>query len=258
MAPGTTVVGGPSQHVTWPGDGGAKCDPWLDSSWCESDGDGDCMTSQLPAGSEEGVLGACGPGGTIGGRDGGTGSPNPTPADTACTTLDPALNDAAVQTGLRDLWQQSGIDKPQDQRAEAGGWIVRNTDGSHRLVPLSDMVREPCRLNGNWLAPLGTVGFVHTHPFRSHEVMIACGPVSRELPDGRSIPILGKNGQYLYHTYSNRPSPADRDLLQNVVNNIRRLRGESALQGYVIDNERITQYTGTNNREDKPYGRCGY
>lgn len=136
---------------------------------------------------------------------------------------------------------------------------MRNVDGSHRLVPLQDAVRGPCSINGNWTAPPGAVGFVHTHPFTAGEVMQACGPITQQLPDGRSVPIFGSDGRTLYHRYTNQPSPADRDLLATVINNsIRRSQGMPPIVGYVIDNERITKYTGTNDFHDRTYNRCGY
>jgi hypothetical protein len=168
------------------------------------------------------------------------------------------LNDAAVQAGFKDLWNQSGYSLEQHQRREAGAWVVRDPSGSHRLVYLADAVSTACSINGNWNAPEGTVAFVHTHPFTSREVMTACGPITRRLSDGREVPLIGKDGAPVYHRYGNGPSPADRDLLQNVVNGVRKLQGKPALEGFVIDNERITRFTGTNDMKDQGYDRCGY
>lgn len=59
------------------------------------------------------------------------------------------------------------------------------------------------------------------------------------------------------HTLRNT-GPRDRHLLQNVINRVRRDRGEPTLAGYVIDNEGITRFVGMNGDKDTRYGRCGY
>lgn len=180
------------------------------------------------------------------------------PADTACNTADNALlNDAAVQAGFESLWNQSGINLAQSQRLESAAWIVQNPDGSRQLVPFSYNQRTACAVNGNFFAPPGTVAFVHTHPFLAGERMTACGPMTYEA-NGQSYVVVGRDGQPLYHTYNNQPSPRDRDLLQNVINRVRKARGDQLLEGYVIDNEGITRYVGMNGDKDRTYGRCGY
>lgn len=242
---------GPASHVM-PIDGGKPCDPWRDVNWCEDPGD-DCLTS---TGDEAGVQNCSG---TPGGPGGGGPTVNPPAPDTACKTNDDAvLNDLAVQAGFEELWEQSGIDLEQSQRLESAAWIVQNPDGSHHLAPITYNQRDACGVNGNWFAPAGTIGFVHTHPFRSGEVMTACGPVTYEAPDGRRLTVIGQDGQPIYHRYNNQPSPRDRDLLTNVINRVRKARGEPGLRGYVIDNERITRYVNENGYKDTTYNRCGY
>jgi hypothetical protein len=201
--------------VTVPGPDPAECDPYTSLNWC--DGGGDCMTTQpgtmddpdsmTPSAGSTGCLPGGG-GGTVP-PGGGIPTPPPTvPQDTACKTESPALNDPAVQTGLKELWNQSGYSLEQQQRREAGAWIVRDASGAYRLAPLVDAVSTPCSINGNWNAPVGAVAFVHTHPFTSREVMTACGPITRRLADGREVPLVGKDGAPIYHRYGNGPSPA--------------------------------------------------
>jgi hypothetical protein len=43
-----------------------------------------------------------------------------------------------------------------------------------------------------------------------------------------------------------------------VVNGVRKAQGKTALEGFVMDNERITRFTGTNEMKDVGYHRCGY
>jgi hypothetical protein len=249
---------GPSKIGVWaPGDGG-KCDPWQDINWCEDDGA--CATSQPPEGPDEEYIGVqgCTPAVPPGGGGGGTQPPPSASPDTACKTESPVLNDPAVQAGFKDLWNQSGYELEQQDRREAGAWIIRDANGSHRLSYLADAVRTPCSINGNWNAPDGAVAFVHTHPFTSREVMTACGPIMLRKADGREVPLLGSDGGPVYHRYGNAPSPADRDLLQNVVNGTRKMEGKPAVEGFVIDNERITRYIGANEMKDVGYNRCGY
>lgn len=235
--------------VTVPGPDPAECDPYASLNWCE--GGGDCLT----AGSTGCPIG----GGPGPGGGGGVVPPDNPPADTACNTSDsPVLNDAAVQTGFEDLWNQSRMNLEQSQRLESAAWIVQNADGSRHMVPFSYTQRNACAVNGNFFPPPGAVGFVHTHPFTTGERMTACGPMTYETPNGQSHVVVGRDGQPLYHTYNNQPSPRDRHLLQGVINHVRKARGEPPLDGYVLDNEGITRYVGMNGDKDRLYGRCGY
>jgi hypothetical protein len=218
------------------------------------------MTSQPPEGTPEEFVGVqgCAPGGG-GGGGGGDPQPDQPPADTACNTSDNAvLNDPTVQAGFENLWNQSGMNLQQSQRLESAGWIVQNANGSRQLVAFSYTQRDACGVNGNFFPPPGAVGFVHTHPFTTGERMTSCGPMTYEAPSGQTFVVVGRDGQPLYHTYNNQPSPRDRDLLQNVINRVRKARGEQPLEGYVIDNEGITRYSGMNGDKDRTYGRCGY
>jgi hypothetical protein len=247
-----------SEHVTYyPGTG--ECDPWMNLNWCEGRDPGECITSDPSTGEPEEYVGIQGCG-TGGGDPGGGGTPtDPPPADTACNTSDNAvLNDPSVQAGFESLWNQSGMNLQQSQRLESAGWIIQNADGSRQLVAFSYTQRNACAVNGNLFPPPGAVGFVHTHPFTTGERMTACGPITYEAPNGQTFVVVGRDGQPLYHAYNNQPSPRDRDLLQNVINRVRKSRGEQPLEGYVIDNEGITRYSGLNGDKDKTYGRCGY
>lgn len=249
----TTILGtGPRENVWIPPDPG-ECNPWQDVNWCEDPGDGDtCVTSDSTSGPE-GYVGVEGCPGTGGG--GGTSDPPSTDPDT-CTTGNAVIDDPTVEAGLTDLWKRSGIDKPQEQRLEHAAWIIRNSDGSHRLMAFSYTVQTACSVNGNMNAPAGAVGWVHTHPFRSGETMQVCGALKREVSPGQWVDWIGPNGQPLYPRYSNQPSQPDRDFISSV-NSLRKQLGQTYLNGYVIDNERITRY-GANGAKDQSFGRCGY
>lgn len=236
-----------------------ECDPYHYTCGPE-----DCMES---AWSGDETIQSCLPGG---GGAPGPGAPSPPPPGgggggelppenpDSCDTDDPVLDDPAVQAGLADLWARSGIDQPQAQRLEHSAWIVRNPDGSHSVVRITSYnVQEPCRINpGDVNAPPGTVAWVHTHPFAARELLLICGPLQREVAPGQYVPVVGRDGHPVYLRYSNQPSQPDRDFMY-AVNSMRKMRGQSYLQAYVIDNEQITRY-GANGDKDQPFGRCGY
>ena len=236
-----------------PGNPGT-CDPWLDPNWCEDEGA--CLTSAGGDPGDSASIQSC-PGG---GGPGGGGTPPPSsqpPAPDTCRTQDAVLNDAGIQAGLKDLWLRSRIGQPQAQRVEPAAWIVRNTDGTYGLVELSYTARGPCTVNGNWSAPPGAVGYVHTHPFIAGEEMAICGALKRPGPGGGWVDIVRPDGRPVYERYNNQPSWPDRQLITEVINRVRKARGEELLDAYVIDNERITRYT-MNGMKDVVYGRCGY
>lgn len=251
-SPTATVGVGPREGVWIPPEPG-ECDPYQDVNWCEDDpDDGTCATSDS-IGGPEGYVGIQACPSPRGG--GGSSSPPPTYPDT-CKTGNAVIDDPAVEAGLTDLWKKSNIDSAQEKRLEHAAWIIRNADGSHRLMAFTYTIQTPCSVNGNMNAPPSAVGWAHTHPFRSGETMQVCGALKREVSPGQWVDWIGPNGQPIYPRYSNQPSQPDRDFMGSV-NSLRKQLGQTYLNGYVIDNERITRY-GANGAKDQSYGRCGY
>jgi hypothetical protein len=240
-----------SRSGAWiPGDPG-ECDPYLDANWCKDSGICE-MSGPTPPDDSLSVQ-SC-PGGGTGG--GGTAPPAP-PAPDTCKTSNPLVDDPAVQAGFKDLWTRSRISEPQAQRLETVAWIIRSPDGTLSLANFEYTERGPCGANGNWYPPPGAIAVVHTHPFAAREEMVVCGPLKRPLPNGGWADIVRPDGRPVYQRYSNQPSWPDRDLINNVINRIRRAEGKEPLDAYVIDHERITRY-GFNGLKDVPYNRCGY
>lgn len=247
--PGT----GPREHVT-PLPGSGSCDPWLDASWCDDPGEPDdpCITAYPgpvpgdafvnPQGCETG---------------GGPGAGTELPPDT-CRTGEPVLDDPAVRAGLKDLWTRSNPDSGQAKRLEQGAWLVRNGDGSYGLMPFSVTAQGPCGINGNLVAPAGTLAFVHTHPFSAREVQAICGAIKQFDPvTGGFRDVIGPGGVPVYPVYSNRPSIPDHDLMR-AINRARTDLGMDELWGLIIDANQTTLYTFDPNDAPIAFRRCGY
>lgn len=87
---------------------------------------------------------------------------------------DPLLNDPKVQKMLRDLADQTGWDKPVEQQAEVGAWIMKNPAGEIQLVPwppVPGLVPNIClsTYDNRDLVAFKNQGYevlaeVHTHP----------------------------------------------------------------------------------------------
>jgi hypothetical protein len=249
---------GPSEIGFYiPPDDGGECNKYMDANFCQGRRMGECITSAPATGRPTVGVQGCDGGG--GGGGGGTTQPAPPPpaADT-CLTGDEALDAPAVKQGLKDLWIRSNPDAPQAQRLEQAGWIVRSWDGSYSMVPFSVSMQGPCNINGNLNAPPGAVAWVHTHPYRRGEVQTSCPPLQEPDPSapGGYRDVI-RNGQRVYGTYLNRPSDADRQLLDQV-NTLRAQLRQDQLAGVVIDADRTTVYTETPGEKPVPLPRCGY
>lgn len=255
VGPGASArTAAPSETGAYIPGGPGECDPWLSADWCRDEEL--CPTALEPGTGDPFAVQSC-PGG--GEPVGGGPSPPATepPSPDSCETQNTVVDDPVVQAGFKDLWQRSRINEPQAQRLETAAWIVRNADGTHRLVELSYSQRGPCNVNGNWSAPPGAIGYVHTHPFAAGEEMVVCGALKRPLPGGGWADIVRPDGRPVYERYNNQPSWPDREMITEVINRVRKARGEELLDAYIIDNERITRYT-MNGVKDVVYGRCGY
>ena len=250
---------GPSRTGAYiPGEPG-ECDPWQDANWCQDPGgpgDGECITSSPGTGNPQASAGVqgCTPGGPGGGPGGGE---EPPPSDT-CRTGDPAFDSPDVKQGLNDLWTRSNPEAPQAQRLEQGAWIIQRPDGSYGMTPFSVSTQSPCGINGNFNAPQGAVGWVHTHPFTAGEVQTICGALKQPDPaTGGWRDVIGTNGQPVYPVYSNRPSIPDRELMSDLNAVMGRL-GRNPLAGVIIDANQTTVYSENPGDGTTTFPRCGY
>ena len=156
-----------------------------------------------------------------------------------CKTNDEVLNNSDIQSFLDNLWTNSHVDRPIEERLEQGGWITRAQDGTFGFVDVSDeWITTSCGMAppSNWLEqiPPNVVGFVHTHPFMRKE-------------DTRSV--CGKGGSRKYKSGS---SEEDYQMLLAAVahtNNI-------TLKSYVLDGSKISKIDFAKNLIK--YNRCGY
>lgn len=247
----------PGRIVSYiPPDDGGECNKYTDANFCRGRRTGECITSTSDGSLAQAGVESCDGGGGVGG--GGTTPPPPPPSPDTCRTGDEALDAPAVKQGLNDLWIRSNPDAPQAQRREQAGWIIRSADGAYSMVPFSVSMQGPCNINGNLNAPPGAVAWVHTHPYRRGEVQTSCPPLQEPDPSapGGYRDVM-RNGQRVYGTYLNRPSDADRQLLDQV-NALRAELGQDQLAGVVIDADRTTVFTEAPGEKPVSLPRCGY
>ena len=187
-----------------------------------------------------------------GGGGGGGGQP-PEPPDEddeddepePCETNNPVLNSQGVQDGLERLWSKSNADANLAQRREQAGWIVQKADGSYyvHIWRIQNTFGAIGGCDGLTPAELQStmpnegagaiVAFVHSHPYTP----------------GEWIPDLCQNGQL--DDYDGTESDFDRDALAGISNFLNR-----DIPGMVIDQERVTQFSGATDRQS--WDRCGY
>lgn len=156
--------------------------------------------------------------------------------------VDPAFLDPDVIEALRDLWSESMADASQTQRRERGAWITEE-DGDYEVVPVSGQSSTSCTSTFIINPPPSTVGYVHTHPFSSGEVIepAGCPRAAQLAPDEIR--------------YRRGPSPADGDVLDLVNDKLGR-----NTPGYLLDKQNIGKYLVDDNGRlvfKEFFGLCG-
>ena len=177
-----------------------------------------------------------GGGGGGGGDDPGGEDPgghDPYPPE-PCDTGDPVVDSEAVQDAFDELWRQSNASASNlAQRQEQGGWIVSTSSG-YAVVPFTATTSSWCGIDGEEPAPAGTVGWVHTHPYKLDEAITNCFLTG----------IID---------YKGKPSVDD---IEWGAEQGRRLGLGGPLPGYILDTNGIRRFAKGVKQSD--YDRCGY
>jgi hypothetical protein len=192
--------------------------------------------------------GGCGGGDPISTGGGETACEDCFPPDEEppCVTTDSILNAAAVQNGLRLIWDQSNADAEMLSRREVGGFVVRDPllGYTFQAFPASWSATS-CSISPTpgFTPPVNAVAWVHTHPYQNGESMTGCPP-DRIVVGGTLINV--------YTRYMNDPSGDDGVVAQRW-----------GIPGYVLDKERITRFVGSAQSAEKyvitsRINRCAY
>lgn len=151
---------------------------------------------------------------------------------------DPVANDESVQEGFKELWEDSNADDNLAKRNEVGAWIVQ-TESGYKLEPWG--VKFPaCGGDIELQIPENVVGFVHTHPYASGELVYTCDESGR---------ISG------FTEYPGTPSDIDRATAEALGEALGR---DGPLPGYIIDKDGIVRFEGLDETADAKSKRCGY
>lgn len=163
---------------------------------------------------------------------------------TPCDTGVPYVDDSVVNYGMAQLWKASNPDAPLSQKVEAGGWIVRRSDGSYYVYPWPGHGNN-CGWNTEvpW-PPEGKgaiVAFVHTHPYFTGNPIPVCDP-------NDATKIVG------YVPYEGEPSDMDHATATSLGQQLGR---PGALPGVILDKASTITFSDANSN-NVIYRRCGF